>query len=231
MKRYRNEWKYHIRNVEIASIQSRLEAIMECDKNGNKGNYLVRSLYFDDYEDSCLKDNEGGEAVRFKYRIRYYGDDTSFIRLERKEKRNALCYKESCKITLDEYSSILLGNVNELVYSTDKVLLKKFCIEIMSKGFRPKVIIEYERVAYVEPITNIRITIDKNISASNDFDEFINGDYYKCPIMEKDKHVLEVKFDDILPSNYKGVIESIGLVQTSNSKYGMGRKIISNYYC
>ena len=41
--------------------------------------------------------------------------------------------------------------------------------------------------------------------------------------------VLEVKFDYILPSYIKNIVESYGLKQTSFSKYCYGRKIIESY--
>ena len=94
----------------------------------------------------------------------------------------------------------------------------------MTKNFMPKVIIEYERVAFIEPITNVRITLDQNISAAYDFDNFLNGDYQKFPLQEKDQSVLEVKFDYILPSSIKKLVCSYLFKQTSFSKYYIGRK-------
>ena len=42
-------------------------------------------------------------------------------------------------------------------------------------------------------------------------------------------NVLEVKFDDILPSYIRNIIESFGFKQTSFSKYYYGRKILDCY--
>lgn len=107
MKRYRNEWKYHITESQVAMLTNKLSGILTPDDYGVDGHYSVKSLYFDDFRDSCLKDNEAGVAERFKYRIRYYGDDSSFLRLERKEKKNALCRKYSYRITYDQYEKIV----------------------------------------------------------------------------------------------------------------------------
>ena len=43
---------------------------------------MVRSLYFDDLNDSYMQENEDGIDNRRKFRIRIYEGDTSLIHLE-----------------------------------------------------------------------------------------------------------------------------------------------------
>lgn len=111
----------------------------------------------------------------------------------------------------------------EVFWNTKEQLLKEFCVDIVSKRFVPKIIVDYEREAFVEPISNIRITLDYNISASDEIEQFLNGNYIKTPVLKKEKHVLEVKFDDVFPSYIKAVLQSNVLVQQSFSKYYLGR--------
>lgn len=127
-------------------------------------------------------------------------------------------------MTKKELKLILDNKPEEILWKTKYKLLRRFCVATMSRRFEPKVIIHYERTAYVEPITNIRITLDQNIAAGNDFEHFIDGKYMRYPIQEKARHVLEVKFDYILPSYIKDIINSHGFRQTSFSKYYLGRK-------
>lgn len=84
-------------------------------------------------------------------------------------------------------------------------------------------IVSYEREAFVEIISNVRITMDYNISASDEIERFLKGDYLKIPVLERKKHVLEVKFDDVLPSYMKAILQSNILEQQSFSKYYLGR--------
>lgn len=149
--------------------------------------------------------------------------------LEKKEKWNSYCHKSKCSLSVKEYISLMNGDEMDVFWNTDKVLLKEFCIDIASKGFRPKVIINYEREAFVEPISNIRITLDYNISASDKFESFLNGNYMRIPILEKEKHVLEVKFDEVLPSYVKAVLQANVLVQRSFSKYYLGRIAVQEH--
>ena len=225
-KKYRNEWKYVCCEADITGIGQRLDGIMAHDSHGDNGKYVIHSLYFDDYADNCARDTEAGVSKRYKYRIRYYNNNPEFIQLERKEKLDGRCYKKSCKLTPSDYSCILNKDYEQLLFYTDKPVLREFGVSAMRRLFEPKVIIDYERTAYVEPITNVRITLDRNISASREVNSFLDGDYLRVPVLPEGQHVLEVKFDYILPSSIRSVITRKELIQTSFSKYYLGRKII-----
>lgn len=230
-KNYRTEWKYICNNTDLDVIALKLKEIMHIDSNSdNDGKYTISSLYFDDYNNSCIYDNDSGLGNRFKWRIRYYNGDTSFIHLEKKEKHNGLCYKRSCKISYEDYNKIINADVYDLVYKTNEQLLKEFCLDIINRLFRPKIIIDYERIAFVEPTTNIRITIDKNITASLEIDKFLIGNYIKYPIQKINEHVLEVKFDSILPSYIQKAISNSRLNRSTFSKYYLGRVMSERNY-
>ena len=194
-----------------------------------KGSYLIHSLYFDDYKDTSVYTTESGLSKRFKWRIRYYDDDLSYIVLERKEKIASRCHKKSCRLTLDEYESIVTGNITDIVYDTEKKLIKELARDMMLYDYRPKVIVDYERIAYVEDITNVRVTFDLKISASYELEHFLDGNYTKFYLQESNMNVLEVKFDDILPSYIRNIIESYNFKQSSFSKYYYSRKILDCY--
>ena len=203
---------------------------MDLDENTpEKGSYVIHSLYFDDYKDSSVYTVDSGLSKRYKWRIRYYDDDLNYIVLEKKEKMNSMCHKKSCKLTIDEYQSIVDGNILDLVYDTEKELIKELAKDIMIYNYVPKVIVDYERIAFVELITNVRVTFDLKIAASYELDKFLSGDYTKFYVQESCRNVLEVKFDDILPSYIRNIIESYGFNQTSFSKYYYCRRIIDSY--
>ncbi|MBD5548689.1 MAG: polyphosphate polymerase domain-containing protein [Lachnospiraceae bacterium] len=229
MKKYRNEWKYCCSANDISIISNRLSAILAQDiHSDDNGKYEIHTLYFDDYKNSCAKENDAGISKRFKYRIRYYGNQYEYMKLECKEKINGYCHKESCLISLREYQMIMEEKTNELIWETEKPLLKRFCTSCMTRRFTPKVIIDYERTAYIEDITNIRITLDGNISVSDDFSHFLDGNYMRYPVQEKGQYILEVKFDYIMPSYIRHIITNRKLVLSSFSKYCAGRKKIQS---
>lgn len=182
---YRTEWKYISDDCYLLQIENKLSKVLRLDSHTRNNKYVIHSLYFDDIENSCMFDNDAGLGKRFKYRIRYYDDDLNYIVLERKEKYNSLGRKLSSRISREQFDNIVNGNISEVFWNTQNELLKKFCIDIQTRMFKPKVIIDYERTAYVEPITNVRITFDKNISCSNEVDKFLTKGYTKRPLLEK----------------------------------------------
>ena len=225
MKKYRNEWKYCCDEGELALLSARIQNILAVDEHAlEQEKYVLHSLYFDDYKDTCAYDNVIGLERRYKWRIRYYDGPSTYLHLELKQKLYGRTHKDSCELSKSDYRLIMENRAEELFWKTDNKLLKKFCYAIMTRQFRPKVIIYYERTAYVEPITNIRITLDQNISASNDFDHFLDGNYQKIPLLGGSRHILEVKFDYILPGYIRDIVNSHGFKQISFSKYYIGRK-------
>ena len=228
--KYRSEWKYQSDEVTLSKIRERVGAVLDLDSHASEtGKYAIHSLYFDDHTNSCARENVDGEGIRFKYRIRYYGDSSDYIFLEKKEKKNSFCHKRSCKITPEEFWNIVEGNVEDLLWEEDRQLLKEFAVDIVTKHFEPKVIISYERIAFVELISNIRITFDTNIVASNDFDHFLDGTFTKIPVIKGNQQVLEVKFDDVLPAYVAKVIQNQPINQQSFSKYYMGRMALQKF--
>ena len=227
MKKYRNEWKYYCRQGDLAVLEQRFGSLMELDEHaGESGIYEIHSLYFDDCNNSCAWDNDVGTDVRFKYRIRYYGTDLATLHLERKEKLHGLCRKCACPLTPDQYRMLLDGDAAEVLWETEDPLLRLFCRDILAYGFGPKVIVDYQRTAFVEPISNVRITLDRNITASNEISAFLEPGYMTYPLLEPGRHILEVKFDDILPGQLKRCLCGDHLVQTAFSKYYLCRNLI-----
>lgn len=228
--KYRSEWKYLLNNHDLSLLKERISKVLELDSHTPvTGRYLIHSLYFDNYRNDSLYANEAGLAIKYKWRIRYYGDDLTYIVLERKEKLDGGGRKSSCKLTIDEYNSIVSGNILDIVYDTKKYLLKELAVDMLKNGYHPEIIIDYERIAYVEEISNVRITFDMKISASNELDKFLVNDYTKFYIMPSNMNLLEVKFDHILPSYIKNILELNKMNQTSFSKYYFGRKLIDSY--
>ena len=217
-------------NQQLSLLKSRLSNVMELDSHTpSGGRYLIHSLYFDDYKDMSVYTTESGLSKRFKWRIRYYGDDLSYMVLEKKEKKEGRCHKKSCRLTIPEYEAIVSGNFTDIVYDTNKSLIKELVVDMLIHNYKPKVIVDYERIAYVEEITDVRITIDMKISASYELDRFLDGDYQNYYILPSGMNLLEVKFDNILPSYIRNIVESFNFEQTSFSKYYYGRKIIDCY--
>lgn len=72
-----------------------------------------------------LREKTDGVNNREKFRIRYYGSDTSFMRLEKKSKIGGLCSKESTPITAEECRRIMDGDTEKAAGELIKAEAKK----------------------------------------------------------------------------------------------------------
>ena len=223
MPRYRHEYKYFLDSTKESILRIRADGLLMRDAHVQAdGTYFIRSLYFDDYKDSCAKENEAGTDPRSKFRIRYYNNDTTRIHLEKKSKPSGMTLKESCKLTLEECQSFLQGDIPQIAKDMSPTKQKLF-LEMQLRGLMPKVIVSYERIPYVYPGGNVRITFDRSISSSTDIAHFLDGTYITRPILPLGQSILEVKWDEVMPLHIKDVLALDQLQWTAFSKYYMCR--------
>ncbi|MDE7268265.1 MAG: polyphosphate polymerase domain-containing protein [Lachnospiraceae bacterium] len=224
MSEYRHEYKYICSQQQLICIKNRIEPYMGLDINaGENGSYTIRSLYFDDYKNTCYYDNLSGVDLREKFRIRIYNADSSYIRLELKQKRHGMTRKLSCPINAGLCRKLARGEIvamNEM----DEPLYRKLFIEQSTRLLKPKIIVEYDRVPYVYRDGNVRVTFDTNIRSSVDIESFFEKRITKRPVMETGYHVLEIKFDEWIPDFIHHAIQMDKLHQTAYSKYCLCRK-------
>ena len=201
-------------------IRQRLSAVMKRDENGAEGKYFVRSLYFDDFTNKALREKIDGINIREKFRIRFYNNDTSFIRLEKKSKRNGLCVKESATLTKSEAQSLTEGEYDWLINSDLPLLWELY--SKMKTGLKPKTIVDYTREAFVYPYGNVRVTIDRNIRTGMNCTEIFDEN---CPTVFAGNSpiILEVKWDEFLPSVIRDLVQMEGRRTSSFSKYAACR--------
>ena len=92
--------KYLINMPEWALLRARLPAGVQRDAYaGPNGEYMIRSLYFDDYWNTAYEEKDGGVLKRHKYRIRVYNCSDARILLERKNKFGQYIWKARIKDT------------------------------------------------------------------------------------------------------------------------------------
>ncbi len=222
--RYRHEFKYLCSYGELMMLKVRLQGLVSLDTHvGESGVYNIRSLYFDDIYDTCYRENEAGTDPREKFRIRIYDHSSERISLELKRKVRGKTQKLSCLLTEEQCRGLMEGEI-PVLQQNSPALLQKLCLLMQTRHMRPKVIVEYERVPYVHPHGNVRITMDENISASNRTDRFLERQIPLRPILEAGQHILEVKYDEYLPDGIYRTIQSGNLRQTAFSKYYLCRR-------
>lgn len=231
---FRNEYKYQISAPQVALLKSRADAIMLPDPHVTQtgpyvGFYNIRSVYFDDLYDSCYLENENGTDPREKFRIRIYNHSSSRITLELKRKQQGKCLKFSCPLTQAQCDTLLSGTPLPEDPSYPP-LLQKLLLQMKTRALRPVVIVEYDRIPYIFPVGNVRVTLDLNISASTQCQDFFAPSLPLRPILSTGQHILEVKWDQLLPDFLYRSLMLESLQWSSFSKYYLCRKLQKESY-
>lgn len=225
-RRYRHEYKYPLTNGQMLMENAKICALAQRDSHvGEKGFYNIRSLYFDDYENSSYYDNENGVDDRTKYRIRIYDHNTDWITLESKEKIRGKTCKQSCLITLSQCRLLMAGMIPGDIGPSQRVL-HRLTYLMAAKGMRPVVIVDYDRVPYVYRMqdANVRITFDHHIRSVGDVGAFLDESVTGRSVMPVGWSLMEVKFDSFLPDEVYELLQLEGLRADTFSKYYLCRR-------
>lgn len=223
LKAQRHELKYTISNLDRMVLMDRLGLVLKRDKNCENQKYIITSVYFDDYKNTAYEQKTNGDAIRHKYRIRFYNNDTSFLKLERKSKVHQMTQKISAQLSPDEVKSIYNGNY-EFLKEKQEDIFKDFYIKLSHGLIKPKVIVKYERVAFVHPVGDLRITLDSSIKTSNNQVNIFDENIAYVPVMGANDVILEIKFNGVIPDYIKNIIQMSNITQSSSSKYVYSRK-------
>lgn len=221
----RSELKYYLNDVQTEGLQNQLSHLMNLDSfsEGQDG-YRVRSLYFDSIDDECLFEKQSGILQRKKIRLRTYGSSGSgTVKFEIKHKLGQLVRKDSVTLGRDEAEEICNGNYSLLLKQNNPVLNNIYAT-FVSGAYKPKVIVEYQRVAYVMPVSNIRITFDKHLRSNINHLDLFSTVQDSMPVVLEGKQILEVKFDQFFPDYLKRVISSLSAERMAISKYTLARR-------
>lgn len=217
-KKYRHELKYNINKIQFEELKTRLSFLLANDEHTKEdGNYFIRSLYFDDYKETSYNQVLNGISEREKYRIRYYNNNTEYICLEKKYKVNNLVNKRICKVTKKQVEDLINNKLH--IEKKNDILLNEFILKTKFYGYKPAVIIDYDRIPYVYKTGNVRITLDYNISIDYNTSNFFKTSKSIIPVPEENTRILEVKYNDVLPNYILWLININKLEQVAYSKY------------
>ncbi len=220
----RNELKYYINSADADLLNRRLSIAMEKDVHAGKfGSYRIRSLYFDDPDACAYFDKINGLEKRSKHRIRYYNDDLSYIRLEKKDKIGKKCIKTFEQISLPLARALISSDPDSSFFGGD--LSEKMIAKIRYEHFRPLLFVDYYRSAYLHPVGNVRITIDKNLSAAA-FHHSLNDPSFSIPVLSDGNVILEIKYDDYFPPYLSELLKDIPKLPSAISKFCLCREAL-----
>lgn len=218
--RLRHEEKHQVNLREALVLSRRLEKLFPRDPHaGPEGSYQVVSLYYDDPYDTALRQKLDGVNRREKFRLRYYGKEPAFFKLEKKYKVKGLCGKGSCRLSREEGERLLRGDFAFLL-EKEESLAREFYAKLR-RGLAPKTVVRYTREAFLYAPGNVRVTLDGDIRA---------GAPERFLIPQKllpalgGLAVVEVKYDAFLPEIVKLAVQVPNRQGTACSKYALCRR-------
>lgn len=221
---FRHELKYYISAAEYQILSKKLSLTMDRDRFAQKtGRYMIRSLYFDDFNDSALREKLDGVGGRDKYRIRIYNLEDSVIKLERKHKEGPYILKHSLSLSREECDNIIHGNFGVLLNRKEELAAQLY-VAFRTQGLKPRVIVDYWREAYVFPTEQVRVTFDSDIRTAFRATDLFNKRLPTYPVVEGYDMVLEIKFNKYLPAYIQSLVQVAAASRSAISKYCLCRK-------
>ena len=214
----RSERKFLISLKDYYILSSTLAGIMKRDLFSKEdGNYYVRSIYFDSIDDNDYNEKNASIHTRQKVRLRIYGKDDNIVKLENKRKYGRHTQKSVVQVSRQDALKIIDMNYQCLLKYEGETYERIFS-ELKASNRKPKVMIDYEREAFVDNFLHVRINFDKKIRSAHDYKLFSN-DVVMAPFQNDDYYVLEVKYGEILPTYIQSILSGFDLTETTYSKY------------
>lgn len=219
----RQEHKYLLNPAQADQYKCEFRKLLSEDAHNGKNGYLVRSLYFDTLNDRDLAEKLAGVEIRRKIRLRIYAPDANVAFLEMKQKEGENQLKRSMQITRADAEQMIRGRYSSLLGYPEAFAAE--CYGVMQMHcYRPKVIVDYNRTAFVLPENSTRITFDTHLTASELCENFFAENPGLYPVLHPGATVMEVKYNHFLLSYLKDLLRDCNKSATAVSKYALCRQ-------
>lgn len=218
MKRY--ELKYRLSKDQLDYFLKRIKEHMKVDKYGLTS---IASLYFDTPDFYLINRSIEKPKFKEKLRLRSYGlaNKESKTFLEIKRKSEGIVYKR--RITLLEEEALNLIRNKELPCESQIARELTSFINCYS-SLEPKYLVIYDRLAFYQDDSDLRVTIDMNPRYRN-YDLNLHTSMEGIPLLEDGGAILEIKVQHSIPLWLAEILSQGKIYQTSFSKVGTAHKL------
>ena len=172
----RIEYKYLVPNSMVDQIRAEIAPYMDPDEfGGSRGEYTVRSVYYDTPGWDCYNEKLDGLKLRRKFRIRGYNnpDERSIVFLEIKRKTGSSIAKARAPLLHRDLDAFMeTPDLERYILPLSKTDREKrdassFLYHYYRLGLRPAVLAVYDREAFHGKLDkSLRITFDKDLRGS-----------------------------------------------------------------
>ena len=211
----RVEYKYLIDENQYNDLLDEIRLHLKSDKHGMT---TIQSLYFDTDNYLLIRRSIEKPKYKEKIRLRSYGlaDDDKKVFLELKKKANGVVYKRRISTKeRDAFSFILSGKLPDSSQITKEI---DYFIKMYS-SLEPSMLVLYDRTAFVDPNSNLRITFDRNVRYRTERLN-LHSDLDGKLILKNGEILMEVKSDYAIPLWFVKKLSQNRVYKRSFSKYG-----------
>lgn len=235
----RYELKFPIQLDQKVRFLARARHALEEDPHGENATYRVSSVYFDTPDFTSYWEKLDGEAVRRKFRLRYYSIDHSNGQphvkaafMEIKHRINNTVFKERVRLS-DEGAEAILSSGGEELVSLDAHVLpgeerKQATINAIERaasrpGFRSVHVITYLREAWMGTRDErLRLTFDSCCRVGRPTAYLDVGTGPSKPILPENMYIMELKFNHAVPRWIRDIAVHERIMLDRFSKYAAG---------
>ena len=222
LKVLREEKKFLLGYHEYKLRDGLLAKVLHGDLHNKANGYKVRSLYFDTVYDTDYFEKLSGIENRRKIRLRIYNPSDKNEKLEMKQKQGAKQLKRSLTITKEDAQELIKGNYEVLLKYEEDFAAEIYAF-MKTRCYKPCVIVEYDRKAYIAKENNIRVTFDSNIRSTESCFDLFSEHLNMFPVLDLYDVVMEVKFNGFILNYIKDILGSADKSELSVSKYYLAR--------
>ena len=219
----RRELKYRITDAQRAALEAAFDARMVPDEHGES---TICNIYYDTADYRLIRASLEKPAYKEKLRLRSYGvtEPGGEVFLELKKKYKGIVYKRRITLPEDAAGEFIAGRAplgehgqigREIEYFT------AFYTPLL-----PAVHLSYERSAWFSrEDRDLRITFDKNIRFRQE-DVSLTLPAGGRRILPEGESLMEIKAAAALPLWLVSELDTLGIYQSTFSKYGEAYKAI-----
>lgn len=217
----RSEAKYKLSTEQFKLMIDGLNGYMFIDEFGET---TIQSLYFDTDNWMLIRRSIEKPIYKEKLRARSYNLATpdSQIFLELKKKYDKIVYKRRINVKEKDLISFLNSDYQQTDNQIEKEI-KYFCK--FYGGLKPAMLLLYDRTAYIDLSSDLRITFDKNVRYRTDRLDLSSG--LDGNLLFSDRTIImEIKTSNPYPRWLMDVLNKNKIYKTSFSKYGTAYKML-----
>lgn len=217
MKRY--EVKYILTKDQVAYFKEKILEHMKIDKYGLT---TICSIYYDTPNYKLINKSIEKPSYKEKIRLRSYGlaKEDSPVFLEIKRKNEKIVYKRRI-VTREDKVERFFNEDEE--FGKEQISRELQAFKENYEVLEPKYLIIYDRIAYFQENSDVRITLDMNPRYRID-DLNLHTSKDGIPLLKEGEAILEVKVQYSIPLWLSEILTEGKIYQNSFSKVGTAHK-------